>query len=543
MKEAQEALLVMKSGRVAAAPDSEPLPQIPHFLIDLSSDGVQVFDNSEQSECIPIMVSVHGISTSPSDEPFILKKRYPIVIGIAHGSTKPTAQSLMRNLFQELHQLDPNNHNNEETAEREFTVSLRCVIADWPFRSYLKRVKGHGGYWSCERCIQRGESCLLPKSRGSKKETSSTIQMKNTDAPLRTDEDFLSYTSDKREEDQHLLDPINDISPFVSIDFPMVSGFSRDTMHTYYVGAFRRRLKGLVSLTTEGKLSSAKLAEVDARLRLFESCKPMEFDRKLRSLSNCVERYKIHELRDFLIYYLFPSFSGILSDDQLENLLLLQYAMLLMGGFDPKPVHADDIAEASRVLKLYVEQLIVFGYPIRPTSHAIIHSPEDCAYFKCGVECISAFFYENFYNFFRKSLRSGLKPLEQWRNRLVERSKYLLPTASDGSILETDQMFKLEVKKFELEQSETKIVLDFSSKNRKEDLPLKSLTFSNFGLTNKFPENVFMLKNGVIAVCTDIIELPNSVFTKSLASSLLVAQMHLLTLIFPPDFKVIRSLN
>ncbi len=60
-----------------------------------------------------------------------------------------------------------------------------------------------------------------------------------------------------------------------------------------------------------------------------------------------------------------------------------------------------------------------------------------------------------------------MKALEQWRNRLVERSKYLLTIASDGSILKTDNMFKLEVKKVQLEQSETKIVLDFLSENRK----------------------------------------------------------------------------
>jgi len=68
---------------------------------------------------------------------------------------------------------------------------------------------------------------------------------------------------------------------------------------------------------------------------------------------------------------------------------------------------------------------------------------------------------------FLENLLQGMKALEQWRNRLVERSKYLLTIASDGSILKTDNMFKLEVKKVQLEQSETKIVLDFLSENRK----------------------------------------------------------------------------
>lgn len=305
---------------------------IPHFVIDLSSDGVQVFDNSEKSECVPIMAAIHGIGESPQAEVTVLKTRYPIIVGIAHGKKKPTAKSLLNRLFEELKRLDPDNDDPLQTAGREFTVSIRCVIADWPFRSYLKGVKGHSGYWSCERCIQRGESCTLPKAPGSKKKTSSTIQMKILDAPLRTDEDFLTYFKSKDCLDEHLLDPVN-VSPFVNIGFPMVSGFGIDSMHTFDGGAFRRRLVGIASLTTEGKLDSKALVAVNERLKLFEKCKPAEFDRSPRSL-NCVEKYKMHELRDFLMYNLFPAFQGIMQDDQLRNLLLLQYAKILMGVFD-----------------------------------------------------------------------------------------------------------------------------------------------------------------------------------------------------------------
>lgn len=60
--------------------------------------------------------------------------------------------------------------------------------------------------------------------------------------------------------------------------------------------------------------------------------------------------------------------------------------MLLLGGFDQNPVPEDDINEATRVLKLYVTNLINAGIPIRPSDHAMIHMPLDARCFKCGVE-------------------------------------------------------------------------------------------------------------------------------------------------------------
>lgn len=139
MKRAHETLL---GTTVTAGTTTESMDRIPHFIIDLSSDGVQIFANSENAECIPIMASVHAICESPEAAPAILTTRYPIIVGIAHGKTKPTAKSLVHHLFLELKRLDPDNIDPDETNGREFTVSIRCVIADWIFRSYLKRVKG-----------------------------------------------------------------------------------------------------------------------------------------------------------------------------------------------------------------------------------------------------------------------------------------------------------------------------------------------------------------------------------------------------------------
>lgn len=489
-----------------AVPDTQQSSMnIPHFEADITADGVQLFNNSEKAECIPICIVVHSVSESSdrsSHKPIVLQMRSPIIVGVGHSKGKPDINEFLSPVLEELIRLDPNNHDELITRGRQFTVSLRCVIADWPMRSYLKRIKGHSGYWSCERCVQKGVSCDINSSRSKKKKQKKTIQFLELNAPPRTDEDFLTYCQSDNCLDEH-INSLHDLSPLHKLNFPMVSGFVLEPMHTFYAGCVGGRLKGIAGKKSEGKLSSSQLAKVDQRLALLKLCKPFEFDRHVRSLSQCVKKYKHHEIRDMLMYILIPVFSGILQADKLENLLLLQYAMLLIGGFDSSPISSAKIKEASRVLKLYVQQLIDFGYPIRPTTHASSHLPEDAVKFDCGVEALSAFVFENFYRFFRNILSSGNLPLEQIRNRLVERSKYLLPTSADGMIINSSKQFHIELKKLEANKSGKKIVVTFT-----EWKGTRKIVFPDFVLTNKYPNNICLLKNGNIVVCKDLIESP-----------------------------------
>ena len=84
--------------------------------------------------------------------------------------------------------------------------------------------------------------------------------------------------------------------------------------------------------------------------------------------------------------------------------------------------------EATRALKLYVQvqQLMDFSISIRPTTYSINYLPEDVSNFKCGIESLSPYVFENFQGFFRSPIISGNKLVEQLRNRLIERYKYLL---------------------------------------------------------------------------------------------------------------------
>lgn len=147
----------------------------------------------------------------------------------------------------------------------------------------------------------------------------------------RTDADFLSYHVSDFCIDEHVKNAENP-SPFARMGFNIVSGFVIDSMHTMLSGAILRRLDGLASNPLEGKLSHSQLAMVEKRLKLFRLCRPYEFDRFVGSFSQ-YSKYKSHVLRQFLYYILFPVFDGILTEDELEHIMLLQYAMILLGAY------------------------------------------------------------------------------------------------------------------------------------------------------------------------------------------------------------------
>ena len=74
--------------------------------------------------------------------------------------------------------------------------------------------------------------------------------------------------------------------------------------------------------------------------------------------------------------------------------------------------------EATRALKLFVQQLMDFSISIRPTTYSINYLPEDVSNFKCGIESLSPYVFENFQGFFsvsyyfrkqaRRTIESGI---------------------------------------------------------------------------------------------------------------------------------------
>jgi hypothetical protein len=111
---------------------------------------------------------------------------------------------------------------------------------------------------------------------------------------------------------------------------------------------------------------------------------------------------------------------------------------------------------------------------------------------------------ETFQGKIRQAVNSGNKPAEQIRNKFTRRFLYSLPSTDKGKIIDSQEMFELEVTKAMLKNSDQRIVLHVNY--GRGDNPTKKVTFPNFVLSTKFPDNVFILKNNTVVVCLNIVE-------------------------------------
>ncbi len=103
-----------------------------------------------------------------------------------------------------------------------FPVLIEAFICDAPAHSFIKCVKSHAGYDSCERCDIRGQR------------TASRIIFNNTTkCKMRNDVEFANQVY-KRTGHQ---DKVN--SPLIDIGYPCVSGFVLDYMHIVLLGVLK----------------------------------------------------------------------------------------------------------------------------------------------------------------------------------------------------------------------------------------------------------------------------------------------------------------
>ncbi|XP_039313125.1 uncharacterized protein LOC105205151 [Solenopsis invicta] len=157
--------------------------------LSFNIDGLPLF-NSTNKHLWPILGMVKNMQIPP------------FVIGIFYSKSKPYPLHLYLTDFVE--ELSILLEDGLKVNDRYFKIKIHTFICDAPARAYIKQIKNHNGYSSCERCEEGGEY------------VEGRIIFKSTYAVRRTDESFLS----QRDEDHHI-----GVSPLLQLKCGMVTQF------------------------------------------------------------------------------------------------------------------------------------------------------------------------------------------------------------------------------------------------------------------------------------------------------------------------------
>ena len=289
-------------------------------------------------------------------------------------------------------------------------VSIKAFVCDAPARSFLKYIKGHGGYHSCKRCLVDGEY-------------DGRVVFTEVDHQMQSDEQFKEYVYLNHSVgtnnvccEPHQLGR----TPLVDYGILCVKEFVIDYMHCVCLGVMKRLIKYWFEGPRICRLSCQQKKQMSDKLAFYHNKMPSEFARQPRSLDE-FKHFKATEFQQFLLYTGPIILKNILSKEVYQNFLCLSIAVFLMSNSNVlKQQHYLDYAKkfiAFFVLNLqglYGPQF--YSYNV----HALLHLHEDVLYHNCSLHDLSSFPFENFLQIVKKFVKSENKPLIQLAKRLSE---------------------------------------------------------------------------------------------------------------------------
>ena len=364
------------------------VPENNAFVLQFNIDGLPLFRSSSRA-LWPIL----GMAINLPD-------KVPFVIGLYCGTEKPpvAAEYLEEFVTETQHILSDGLIIDTQT----FTISIHSFVCDAPARAFIKGIKSHSGYNSCEKCVQKG---MYEKNK---------VIFPSVGAPVRTDETFRAMTDG----DHHT----ETVCPLHKLNIGCVSQFGLDYMHLVCLGVMRRFLlywKGPVGPLSV-RLGSRQIVDISNKLLHFATYFPTEFARKPRSISELL-RWKATEFRQFLLYLGPVALIGILESSLYDHFLLLSVAIRLL----MKPaVENEVLIYAKNLLSLFVQQCeMLYGREsLVYNVHNLIHLAGDVA--NLGpLDNFSAFPFENALGQLKKLIRKPQHPIQQVLNRLSEQKQ------------------------------------------------------------------------------------------------------------------------
>jgi hypothetical protein len=323
------------------------------------------------------------------------------VVSLYYGSEKPP--DIFRYLAPFVDEMLLLAREGVTVLGTNYSVRIRCLIADAPARSFIKNTKNHNAYFGCERCYRRGSW---------RKRVVYPVKPK---ADEYTDETFVN-----RCYESHHVSEIP--TPLESLDFGMITQIPLEYMHLCCLGV----MKKFLILWAEGplphKISNKQQKIISDRLVMFSKRLPTEFFRKCRSLKE-LRHWKATEFRTFMLYVGPEALKGVLRNEKFEHFLLYHTAMYILisncSGKDEWINFAENLLcrFVEDIPRLYSKELLVYNV------HSLLHLCEDVR-IHGSLDNFSAFSFENFMSKLKRNIRTNSNHLSQVVRRLMEANSF-----------------------------------------------------------------------------------------------------------------------
>ncbi|KAJ8937837.1 hypothetical protein NQ314_011698 [Rhamnusium bicolor] len=350
--------------------------------ISFNIDGIPLFNSSNQ-QFWPILGLIKNFRSKP------------FAIGIFSGRSKPKPLELyLEDFVNELSLLlqEGFKYNN-----KKYQIIVHSFVCDAPARAFIKCIKTHSGYSSCEKCVNPGEYIQ------------GRIVFKNVFASKRTDAAFII----QQDEDHHI-----GLSPLLNLGIGMVTTFPVDYMHACCLGVMRKLISFWLSGTLSTRLCSLKVQIISKQMIALKQHIPLEFNRKPRTLGE-VQRWKATEFRTFLLYLGAFVLKNTVNKAIYEHFLLFHVAISIL--ISRKLISKFGCAYANELLlvfvqhceRLYGQQFLIYNV------HMLLHLADDVN--KYGpLDVFSCFPFENFLGQIKRMIGSPTNTLQQACRRLHE---------------------------------------------------------------------------------------------------------------------------
>ncbi|XP_065679433.1 uncharacterized protein LOC136071678 isoform X2 [Hydra vulgaris] len=354
---------------------------------------------------IELLVNVDGLplfkSTGTTIMPILcsFRKSEVFIVSLFCGQSKPNSiEDFLNDFLIEYKDLHTNGLVFNSIT---YTLSIKLFICDAPARAFLKCIKSHTGYFSCERCTIKGSY-------------NGRVVFHLVECPLRTDVDFAAMLYEK-----HQLQR----TPLLDYNISCVRSFSLDYMHLVCLGVIKRMLKFLIGDGPRAyRLSHLQISEIVNRLTVLNGKMPSEFSRQPRTVIEW-KRWKATECRQFLLYTGCVVLKSIVNEGVYTHFLKLSVAFNILLDSNANNRTPQMLEYARKLLVDYVSSAIQFFGPTFSTYnvHNLLHIVDDAENFNCSLDDISAFQFENYMQVIKKFVKSAHNPLAQ----IVKRSEEL----------------------------------------------------------------------------------------------------------------------